>query len=302
MFADRTIQVGLGRQNEMLKEKERNPLWGPAYFKKRRYPRFSINLPVIYRQNKNFKSKPCHAVDISKGGLQLNVSEKIEVGQNLKLKIFIDARLESNSIETDVQVVWKGINPQGSGYRMGVRFVDISSSSPLLVLVKGSRYLGELKDKYNNEIDSKLARAYQVLGKIYMYKDDHNHAIFYFHKSIEADPNQGEAYFYRGFTYYRKGVYGKSWEDILKARELGFRVPQEFLKNLNKASGGSEEFLDHFNKGLEGGERSAALSIPETKNLAAKNDEFVKRRHSGGNRSPEISLLFERTGFRLLPE
>jgi tetratricopeptide (TPR) repeat protein len=224
---------------------------GPANLKKRQYFRSSINLPVKYWQNKNSKSKPCRAVNISKGGLQLYVFEKIEVGQNLKLRIVIDSSLESNSIETDVQVVWKGIDPKGSGYRLGVRFVDISSSSPFFVLMKGGRYLGKLKDK---KIDSKLARAYQALGKIYMYKDDHNQAMFYFYKSIEADPNQGEAYFYRGFTYYRKEVYGKSWEDILKARKLGFRVPQEFLEELNKASGGNEEIHDHFNEGLEGGE------------------------------------------------
>lgn len=242
MFADRTIQVGLRHQNEMAKEEERKPLWGPANFKKRQYRRFSINLPVKYWQTKNSEGKPCCAVDISKGGLQLYVSENMEVGQNLKLRIFIDSRLESKFIETDVEIVWKGVNPKGSGYRMGVRFVDIASSSPLLVLAKRLRYFGEWRDEYDNEIDPKLARAYQVLGKIYMYKDDHNHAILYFNKSIEVHPNHGEAYIYRGFTYYRKGVYGKSWEDILKAREFGLRVSQKFLENLNKASGGSKEF------------------------------------------------------------
>jgi len=240
-------------------EKMRKPLWGHANFNKRQYRRFSIDLPGKYWQTKNSKSNSCRVVDISKGGIQLYVSEKIEVGQNLKLRIFIDSRLESKSIETDVQVVWKGINLKGNGYRMGVRFVNISSSSPLLVLAKRVRNLGEWRDEYDNEIDPKLARVYQLVGKIYMYKDDHNHAILYFNKSIEVHPNQGEAYFYRAFTYYRKGVYGKSWEDILKAREFDFRVPQEFLENLNKASGGGKEFLDHLNKGLGGGERNAAV-------------------------------------------
>ncbi len=250
MSAERIIQAGLWRKNEMGKGEERKPHWTSPNFIKRQYPRFSTDLPVIYWQNENSATKSCRAVNLSKGGLQLNVSEKIEVGESLKLRIFFDAELESNSIETDVQVVWGGSNRKGGGYRIGVKFVDISSSSPLLELINGSLYLAEWKEK--NEIDSKLARAYQVLGKIYMFKNDHNHAMFYFFKSIEADPNHGEAYFYRGFTYYRKGVYGKSWEDILKARELGVRVPQEFLKKLSRACGGSEEFFDHFNKGLEG--------------------------------------------------
>jgi len=248
MFADRAFPKIFGL--EMVKGKRR-PLEGPSNFKRRQSPRFAINLRSIYWQEKNSEGQPCLAVNISRGGLQLQVAEEIAVGQNLKLKILIDSRPESNPIETEVQVVWKGINPKGDGYRIGVRFMDICSSSPLLILAKGGRCLGDLRDKYSHKgIDSKLARVYQILGKIYIYKDDPNFAILYFCKSIEADPNQAEAYFYRGFTYYRKGVYGKSWEDILKARELGFRVPKEFLESLNQVSGGSKEFLDHFSKGL----------------------------------------------------
>ncbi len=48
---------------------------------------------------------------------------------------------------------------KGSGYRMGVRFVDISLSSPLLLLAKRVRNLGEWRDKYDNQIDPKFARA-----------------------------------------------------------------------------------------------------------------------------------------------
>ncbi len=240
-------------------EKTQDPLWRPANFNKRQYRRFSIDLPGKWWRTKNPESNSCRVVDISKGGLQLHVSEKIEVGQNLKLRIFIDSGIESKSIETDVQVVWKGVNLRGSGYRMGVRFVDVSSSSSFLILAKRVRNLGEWRDEYDYEIDPKLARVFQLLGEIYMFKDDHNNAILYFSKSIEVHPNCGEAYFYRGFTYYRKGVLGKSWEDVLKAREFHFRVPQEFLKNLIKASGGGKEFLDYFGKGQEEGERNAAL-------------------------------------------
>jgi len=234
MFADRTIQAGLRNRNEMAKEEERKALWGPANLRKRQYRRFSIDLPVQYRETKISKSQPCRAIDISKGGLQLYVSEKIGVGQNLKLRIFIDSSLGSKPVETNVQVVWNGIDQKDSGYRIGVKFVDISSSSPLLVLSKRLLHFGEWRDEYDNKIDPKLARAYWILGKIYMSKADYNQAILYFNKSIEAHPDEGEAYLYRGFTYYRKGVYEKSWEDMRKAREFGFRVPQEFLEGLTR--------------------------------------------------------------------
>ncbi len=261
MFADRTMQVGLRQRNEMAKEEEKNPFWGPANLKKRQYRRFSIDLPVQYWQTEISESKPCRAIDISKGGLQLYVSEKIEVGQNLKLRIFIDPSPESKPLETDIQVVWTGIDVKAGGYRMGARFVDVSLASPLLVLAKRLLYLGEWRDEYDNQLDPKFARAYWILGKIYMYKADYNQAILYFNKSIAIHPDEGEAYLYRGFTYYRKGVYEKSWEDILKARELGFRVPQDFLKNLNKASGRSKEFLNHFNERLGGEKEMQLISI-----------------------------------------
>jgi len=226
--------INLRQRNEMAQEEERKPLGRPANLKKRQYRRFSIDLPVQYRETKIFKSKPCRAIDISKGGLQLHVSEKIGVGQNLNLRIFIDPSLGSKPFETDVQVVWNGIDQKDSGYQIGAKFVDISLSSPLLVLAKRLLHLGEWNDEYDNKIDPKLARAYWILGKIYLSKADYNQAILYFNKSIEAHPDEGEAYLYRGFTYFQKGVYGKSWEDILKAKELGFGVPPEFLEGLKR--------------------------------------------------------------------
>ncbi len=233
-----TPTINLRDRNGKAKVEERKPLWGPVNFKKRQYRRFAIDLPVQYRETKISKSQPCRAIDISKGGLQLHVSEKIGVGQNLILRIFIDSSLGSKPLETDVQVVWSGIDQKDGGYQIGVKFVDIPLSSPLLVLAKRLLHLGEWSDEYDNKIDPKLARAYWILGKIYLSKGDYNQAILYFNKSIEAHPDEGEAYLYRGFTYFQKGVYGKSWEDILKAKELGFGVPPEFLEGLRRRTWG----------------------------------------------------------------
>jgi hypothetical protein len=38
-------------------------------------------------------------------------------------------------------------------------------------------------------------------------------------------------------SYYYKKEYDKSWEDIKKAKDLGWRIPPEFLEELRKASG-----------------------------------------------------------------
>ena len=45
-----------------------------------------------------------------------------------------------------------------------------------------------------------------------------------------------------------------------------------------------------------------SASAEKERKSESEDDEFVKSRHSGGNRSPENLTLFEKTGFRLSPE
>jgi hypothetical protein len=91
---------------------------------------------------------------------------------------------------------------------MEVRFVDVSSSSPLLVLVNGGRYVEELKNKYNNRLTQNWL-GLSGLGKITCIERPQSCNI-YFCKSIDAETNQEEAYFYV-VSLLSKGVYGKSW-------------------------------------------------------------------------------------------
>ena len=66
----------------------------------------------------------------------LFLPEEIEVGQNLGIKLFIGPGRELKPIAAAVQVVWKDLQFGKKGdYRMGVKFVDISSED-----------LGELKN------------------------------------------------------------------------------------------------------------------------------------------------------------
>jgi hypothetical protein len=53
-------------------------------------------------------------------------------------------------------------------------------------------------------------------------------------------PKDGFVYFCRGFAYYFKKEYDKSWEDVKRAQDLGFQVPAEFLDDLRNASGRQE--------------------------------------------------------------
>ncbi len=109
-------------------EKESKPRFGTVNFERRKHPRFSCDLPVEYWQIENPKGHPGRTVDISEGGLLLYISEEIKIGQNLRVKLFFDSGLGLKTIEAQVQVVWKDFRLEKEGYyRIGVRFIDISS-------------------------------------------------------------------------------------------------------------------------------------------------------------------------------
>jgi tetratricopeptide (TPR) repeat protein len=100
------------------------------------------------------------------------------------------------------------------------------------------------------------ARAYYCMG-------EHDKAIFEFNKAIEIDPSYGLAYYDRGkvysdkryyvsavsdfskavelyskkyIVYYLKADYVKIWDDVHKAKEVGYQADTRFLKTLYEAS------------------------------------------------------------------
>jgi c-di-GMP-binding flagellar brake protein YcgR len=109
-------------------ERKTKPLFGIVNFERRKHPRFSVDLPVEYWQINNCKSRPSHTVNVSEGGLLLHLSEPAEIGQNLRLNLFIHSGPDLDSIGAVVQVVWKDNHVGKDGvYPTGVKFVDISA-------------------------------------------------------------------------------------------------------------------------------------------------------------------------------
>jgi diguanylate cyclase (GGDEF)-like protein len=109
-------------------EKETKPSYGIANFQRRKYPRFDVDLPIEYSPSGLF-FRNGNAANISEGGLLLYLSESMEIGQNLMVKLFLSEGSKLNTIETQVQVVWKDIL-SGEGqedYRTGVKFAYITS-------------------------------------------------------------------------------------------------------------------------------------------------------------------------------
>jgi c-di-GMP-binding flagellar brake protein YcgR len=96
-------------------------------FERRKHPRFSINLPVEYWKINRSTSALSRTGDISEGGLLLYISEPIQVGQELNLKLFFKSDLGFKSIESRVQVAWTDFCfEKESGCRVGLNFVKIS--------------------------------------------------------------------------------------------------------------------------------------------------------------------------------
>ena len=104
-----------------------SPHFGNVNLERRQCPRFSTDLPAKYWQIDNSKNHLGHLVNISEGGVMLYFPEKIEIGQHLRVRLFIGPFLELEPIDALVLVAWNDSHFGKNGYsRIGVKFVDIS--------------------------------------------------------------------------------------------------------------------------------------------------------------------------------
>jgi c-di-GMP-binding flagellar brake protein YcgR len=108
-------------------EKDNKPRTGIVNFERRKYPRFSVDLPVEYYRINPSTRKTGHALDASEGGLLIYLPEQMDIGQLLNLKLYFSSGSELNTIEIVAEVVWIDVHlGEGWGdYRSGVKFIDI---------------------------------------------------------------------------------------------------------------------------------------------------------------------------------
>jgi c-di-GMP-binding flagellar brake protein YcgR len=111
-----------------MEQKEVKPRYGIADFERRTYRRFPMRLPIEYYRANSPANRIGHSLDASEGGLQILFPEQVEIGQNLKVKLFFSSESGLNQIEMVVEVVW--INAQlaegEKHYHTGVKFTSIS--------------------------------------------------------------------------------------------------------------------------------------------------------------------------------
>jgi len=110
-----------------MEENKLKPRTGVAKIEEREHPRFLLNLPVEYYRVNSDVNQAGYTVNASESGLMLNLPEKFEVGQLLKIKLFFSFGPDINSIEILSQVVWTDHSGGEEGYRSGVKFIKVSA-------------------------------------------------------------------------------------------------------------------------------------------------------------------------------
>jgi c-di-GMP-binding flagellar brake protein YcgR len=117
------------KANQMeTEEQKKQPRYGTVNFERRKHPRFSVDLPVEYYKLGSLLKHDGKAMNSSQGGLLVYFSEPLQIGQYLRLKIFLSSGSKLRAIEPIAEVTWKDIHldERGGDYRTGVRFCDIS--------------------------------------------------------------------------------------------------------------------------------------------------------------------------------
>ena len=120
---------------------QKKPQYGLVNFERRRSPRFSVDLPIEYSLLDSSEKNRGLAENASEGGLMLFLGQKLEVGQDLRIKIFFHSDPLLQSIEVIARVVWTELAFGKEGdCRCGVKFQDI----PLDGLAKLRTFLDHL--------------------------------------------------------------------------------------------------------------------------------------------------------------
>ena len=90
--------------------------------------RFDVDLPLDYCQPDNKESYGGTVVNVSKGGSQVYLSRKLDIGTFLKIEIFYVRELELDAINAIAKVVWseQSGNDNEGRHCYGLQFLSIA--------------------------------------------------------------------------------------------------------------------------------------------------------------------------------
>ncbi len=93
----------------------------------RKHPRALLHLPVEYYATNPKTPRLGHTSDLSPDGVLLNIPERLDVGQSIKLAIFVYLGKTVETIEVHSQVVWVASSEKEGSFQSGVKFTDLSA-------------------------------------------------------------------------------------------------------------------------------------------------------------------------------
>ena len=95
---------------------------------RRKNRRYSVDLPLDYSQPDNKESYGGIVANVSKGGTQVYLSRKLEIGTFLKIEIFYVRELEFDAINAIAKVVWseQSGNDNEGRHCYGLQFLSIA--------------------------------------------------------------------------------------------------------------------------------------------------------------------------------
>ncbi len=95
---------------------------------RRKYPRFDVYWPVRFNQIGSSISYDGRVTNLSQGGMLIQSSEQVEVGQHLQSKVSFILGSEINTVEMLAEVVRRsnGSEKAKGDYQCGAKFLDIS--------------------------------------------------------------------------------------------------------------------------------------------------------------------------------
>ena len=113
---------------------------GVLSIEKRKYPRFSVELPLNYSRAEAKESFGGMVANASEGGLLVYLPERVEIGTLLKIEVFYVRGLELDTIKAVAKVVWCDLAARESWgeHRYGLQFqyIDEKDFSRLATLLK----------------------------------------------------------------------------------------------------------------------------------------------------------------------
>ena len=113
---------------------------GVLAIEKRKYPRFSVELPLNYSRADAKETFGGMVANASEGGLLVYLPERVEMGTFLKIEIFYVRGLELDTIRAVAKVVWCDLAARESWgeHRYGLQFkyIDQKDFDQLTSLLK----------------------------------------------------------------------------------------------------------------------------------------------------------------------